>query len=345
MERERSFRPSAVETYMICRNCSAVISDDCEKCPSCGRKPGKRGQNGKAAAIIIVLALLLFLSCTAIAVRLNRPSVCETTVPTETTAFFVLEEKTVTEAKTQTPTQAEEGTQETAASEENTSDAVQSVPTINYDMKTFDVTDSGGKTVSERAVITADKEDFQKNGKQNLDSACQGIVAAGDYSWFTVDFGDSTGLVFLSGNTSSASYGTIDSNGLIRDLFGVIIINQDGSCSYYPVSRTESDETEAANTAQTTQETASQITEAITACEEAPSENETEVQTQGYTSENPATVGAAADSNRTSSVVYITATGKKFHRAGCASLSKSKIEINRSDALNEGYEPCKRCQP
>lgn len=45
------------------------------------------------------------------------------------------------------------------------------------------------------------------------------------------------------------------------------------------------------------------------------------------------------------SVVYITKTGKKYHRAGCSSLSKSKIEISREDAIDGGYEPCGKCKP
>lgn len=45
------------------------------------------------------------------------------------------------------------------------------------------------------------------------------------------------------------------------------------------------------------------------------------------------------------SVVYVTKTGKKYHRSGCSSLAKSKIEISKSDAIAEGYEPCKKCNP
>lgn len=45
------------------------------------------------------------------------------------------------------------------------------------------------------------------------------------------------------------------------------------------------------------------------------------------------------------SVVYITKTGKKYHREGCSSLSKSKIEISKSDAIDGGYEACGKCKP
>lgn len=43
--------------------------------------------------------------------------------------------------------------------------------------------------------------------------------------------------------------------------------------------------------------------------------------------------------------VYITRTGKKFHRDGCRSLSRSKIPIKRADAIASGYGACKVCRP
>jgi hypothetical protein len=44
------------------------------------------------------------------------------------------------------------------------------------------------------------------------------------------------------------------------------------------------------------------------------------------------------------STVYITNSGKKYHRAGCIYLSKSAIPIKLSDA-KKYYQPCKRCKP
>jgi hypothetical protein len=43
--------------------------------------------------------------------------------------------------------------------------------------------------------------------------------------------------------------------------------------------------------------------------------------------------------------VYITNTGKKYHRAGCRYLSKSQIAISRSDAHARGYGACSVCRP
>ena len=42
--------------------------------------------------------------------------------------------------------------------------------------------------------------------------------------------------------------------------------------------------------------------------------------------------------------VYVTRTGKKYHREGCISLRRSKIPISLSEA-KERYGPCGRCNP
>lgn len=44
-----------------------------------------------------------------------------------------------------------------------------------------------------------------------------------------------------------------------------------------------------------------------------------------------------------SSRYYITKTGSKYHRGGCRYLSKSAIEITRSEAEARGYGPCSVC--
>jgi hypothetical protein len=43
--------------------------------------------------------------------------------------------------------------------------------------------------------------------------------------------------------------------------------------------------------------------------------------------------------------VYVTKTGKKYHRAGCPHLQKSSRAITLKEALEKGYEPCSRCKP
>lgn len=43
--------------------------------------------------------------------------------------------------------------------------------------------------------------------------------------------------------------------------------------------------------------------------------------------------------------VYITQTGKKYHRDGCLSLRRSRIPVSLIEAKKKGYVPCSVCQP
>lgn len=57
---------------------------------------------------------------------------------------------------------------------------------------------------------------------------------------------------------------------------------------------------------------------------------------------NTGTSGTAENKEVT---VYVTNSGEKYHRDGCKYLGKSKIPISLNDAKNEGYSPCKVCNP
>lgn len=50
------------------------------------------------------------------------------------------------------------------------------------------------------------------------------------------------------------------------------------------------------------------------------------------------------ENNNSDEIVYITKTGSKYHRENCRYLSKSKIPIMLSDAVNS-YSPCSVCNP
>ncbi len=43
--------------------------------------------------------------------------------------------------------------------------------------------------------------------------------------------------------------------------------------------------------------------------------------------------------------VYVTRTGKKYHRDGCRYLAASKSAISLKDAKAKGYTACKVCRP
>ena len=62
---------------------------------------------------------------------------------------------------------------------------------------------------------------------------------------------------------------------------------------------------------------------------------------EGITSEQNAPV---LDETLEEETVYVTRTGKKYHREGCTSLRRSKIPISLAEAKG-WYGPCGRCNP
>ena len=52
-----------------------------------------------------------------------------------------------------------------------------------------------------------------------------------------------------------------------------------------------------------------------------------------------------AQTQKNEVTVYVTNSGKKYHRAGCQYLSKSKIPMSLSGAKESGYGPCSKCNP
>ncbi|MBN2081242.1 hypothetical protein JW859_03435 [bacterium] len=73
-----------------------------------------------------------------------------------------------------------------------------------------------------------------------------------------------------------------------------------------------------------------------------------------FAAPGPAAVGAdtgqaaaeyAAAQDAQTVYVYVTKTGKKYHRGDCRYLKKSKIKMTLEAAKQAGYTPCKVCKP
>lgn len=73
-------------------------------------------------------------------------------------------------------------------------------------------------------------------------------------------------------------------------------------------------------------------------------------------SENPVDIGIVGDNTdlgndevavqenvQNSQIYYVTATGKKYHKAGCSYLTKSKREVTYDEIISGGYSACSRC--
>lgn len=62
-------------------------------------------------------------------------------------------------------------------------------------------------------------------------------------------------------------------------------------------------------------------------------------------SDSSAAENSAADSSNSETMVHITATGKKYHHAGCRTLKKSDTEVTLDEAKSMGLSPCGICNP
>lgn len=67
--------------------------------------------------------------------------------------------------------------------------------------------------------------------------------------------------------------------------------------------------------------------------------------TTGSSSSGSAAENSVSDSSNSETMVHITATGKKYHRAGCRTLKKSDTEVTLDEAKSMGLSPCGICNP
>jgi len=58
-----------------------------------------------------------------------------------------------------------------------------------------------------------------------------------------------------------------------------------------------------------------------------------------------APVASAKTGGEAAGTVYLTATGKKYHRAGCRYLSGGGTAATVKEATGRGLTPCKVCKP
>lgn len=62
-------------------------------------------------------------------------------------------------------------------------------------------------------------------------------------------------------------------------------------------------------------------------------------------SDSSAAENSVSDSSNSETMVHITATGKKYHHAGCRTLKKSDTEVTLDEAKSMGLSPCGICNP
>lgn len=71
--------------------------------------------------------------------------------------------------------------------------------------------------------------------------------------------------------------------------------------------------------------------------------NKVSTSSANNTSSETTTPVTTTAQNTNSAIVYVTNTGKKYHKPNCSYLKKSKIQMNLSEAQSQGYTPCSKC--
>lgn len=84
---------------------------------------------------------------------------------------------------------------------------------------------------------------------------------------------------------------------------------------------------------------------AVAAEQEAAAAAEREAAAAAAAEQEAAAAAAASGGSGGGDTVYITNTGEKYHSGGCRYLKKSKIPIDRSSAIAQGYGACSVCNP
>lgn len=358
---------------MICRNCSADIEPTSEKCPYCRKDPKKRNRHGFAGIIIVIVLALV--AAAAIYAGFNFEKVKEV-IPSEIISVFApkSDESERTESSSKTTVKTSDKSQTTAketttvaattekntASSKNTAAATVSKTTENpksangrktfnllkAEIKEIPIKAATGTMVSKRGLINASKEQLKKTSQAKFGKFCLQKVSRSPYSWLTIKFSDSTGIVFTGNCATFAVYCKLGKDDYIGEVLGTIILSSGGEYVYNKSKNSSSGSAETAtvhskpnSTTETKQSytvNKSMLTETETS---KPKTSKTETTSAKTTKVQP------TKSQSNSSSVYITDSGKKYHRAGCASLSKSKHKISLSDAKSKGYTACKRCKP
>lgn len=148
------------------------------------------------------------------------------------------EETTEEETGTQEETEVQEpetDAQETTEAESGT--AEQSAESSNI-LLTAPVTVSdvmnGTKTevIGEWAEIVVAKELVEAVTMDEFVEFCNTSVQDSGYNWYTISFGDGTGIQFQGSISAVAAYGTLDNEGCIEEAVGTIMLQEDGTYSY-----------------------------------------------------------------------------------------------------------------
>lgn len=271
------------------------------------KKKGCGGCLGTIVGLFVILSL--FASC-------GGDDTAETKQPVESASTTIETVQDVGSAADEPVEEAPEESAEEPAEETPEESAEEPVKELSDNLllnvgvqETSLVNGFGEEIDGTRGYIEFDKDSAQNDvSEKDFVEFYKTVVKDSDLNYFTIDFSDGTGIVFIPG-IRSAEYCEIDDTGSNINAIGYITWKKN-KVTYQTVEEVEAAEAAVA----AAEEEKEQYVEEL---EEEPKET----------------------------VVYITNTGAKYHNGGCRTLKDSKIETTLSSAKAQGYEPCGICSP
>ena len=187
-----------------------------------------------------------------------------------------------------------------------------------------------------RGYIEISKEDFSKISKSEYIEFCENVVSpsSSNYNYFTVDFGNGTGICYAGCFIYDGTYGILDDTGAVVEKQGSISIDlttKDVASDIFSFKTV--DEIQSNVTVPTSEEITTVLTTSII-------DVTTNEKIKSTTNDRPIT----------STYVLNTST-MKFHKSTCKDVDKIKEENystfdgSRDEIIGMGYEPCKHCNP
>jgi hypothetical protein len=133
---------------------------------------------------------------------------------------------------------------------ESPEESASSNPLMNLEVNTADVKSGGGNVIGTRAWVTYTRSQFDALTDDQIAEFALEVVDGADYNWFTIDFGDGTGVVFNSCSTLLASLGEIDDTGALLKTEKYLTVSHDGSVKWeLPSEEVSVEETSTEDTA------------------------------------------------------------------------------------------------
>lgn len=302
---------------MICRNCSAEISDNETKCPRCHKNPSERNYKGSPVAAAIILAALIALGAIVYGI-MNFSAISD----------YIKNTPLAKQIFAQPPTLAYVDNSTTSGSTEESETTAPSV-LDNIKVSVEFLTDKSGNSLAKYGYISLSKSQFTSVGGAELSEFCENAISSYELSYLTIKFENNSGIVFGGKKASSATYCTLDKNCYIETVLGTIILTQDGKYKLLEKETEPQKPTESKD--KKNKDNKKDDTKTKTEKKDSKADKKTSAEKK------------SKDKKDSKQIVYASKSKALFHKKSCRHYKSYYTEMTKQSAAEKGYKPCQSC--